>query len=206
MSIEELQKLNAELLMALQAVWGAVENDSLEVMDLSIVRRAIEDAAKAPSAVHPSTTPIIDVWIDPRTMQRSLLDHGTPLAPFDKREFVGSLVWSTDPQDAPINLENLKLRPNRPTDANAGGLRRLRARVEEMQDAACTFGEHSKEAVRTALDGVLDEIDGLTADKPTNAADAVVRSAVYDCNCGLIFREQGRCRKCGTVFGQIGQS
>jgi hypothetical protein len=49
--------------------------------------------------------PIVDVWVDPSTMQRSLLDHGTPLAPFDRREFVGSLVWSDDPQDVPTTVD-----------------------------------------------------------------------------------------------------
>lgn len=35
----------------------------------------------------------------------------------------------------------------------------LRAQVQEMHDAAYTFGDHSKEAVRTALDCVTDAID-----------------------------------------------
>lgn len=76
---------------------------------LDLAASVTAQVASVPPAV--GAEPVIDVWIDPRTLQRSLLDHGTPLAPSDKREFVGSLVWSTDPQDAPLNSDNLKLRP-----------------------------------------------------------------------------------------------
>lgn len=42
-------------------------------------------------------------------------------------------------------------------------LTKLHNRVKEMQEAAYTFGEYSKEAVSAALDGVLDEIAAISA-------------------------------------------
>jgi len=43
----------------------------------------------------------------------------------------------------------------------ANGLMELRARIKEMQEAAYTYGEYSKEAVCVTLDSVLDKIDEL---------------------------------------------
>jgi hypothetical protein len=45
---------------------------------------------------------------------------------------------------------------------------KLRARIKEMQEAAYTYGDYSKEAVCVALDGVLDEIDELSVATPTD--------------------------------------
>lgn len=42
-------------------------------------------------------------------------------------------------------------------------LAELRGQIKDMQDAAYTYGEYSQEAVRVALDGVLDAIDALAA-------------------------------------------
>lgn len=86
------------------------QSQSGAISTLAAFQAGHELAQQAEAAPVASAEPIIDVWINPQTLQRSLLDHGTPLAPFDKREFVGSLVWSTDPQDAPINAENIKFR------------------------------------------------------------------------------------------------
>lgn len=45
----------------------------------------------------------------------------------------------------------------------------LRGQIKDMQEAACTYGDYSKEAVRVALDGVIDAIDELAA--PTEPAN-----------------------------------
>lgn len=82
----------------------------LQIGDKGRAVLTIQPAAAPAQAATDEALPVIDVWVDPNTMQRSLLDHGTPLAPSDKREFVGSLVWSSDPRDAPLNPENVKLR------------------------------------------------------------------------------------------------
>lgn len=58
--------------------------------------------------------------------------------------------------------------------APAEALNELRARVKEMQEAAYTFGDYSKDAVDAALGGVLDVIDEMKAapaDLKTDAAD-----------------------------------
>lgn len=47
--------------------------------------------------------PVLDVWVNPLTLDRSYLPHGHPLAPFDKREYVGALVWSRAPEHQPID-------------------------------------------------------------------------------------------------------
>lgn len=47
------------------------------------------------------------------------------------------------------------------TTAPAAVLDQLRSRIKEMQEAAYTFGDYSKEAVSVALDGVLEAIDEL---------------------------------------------
>ena len=47
--------------------------------------------------------------------------------------------------------------------AQTAPLTELRGRIKDMQDAAYTYGDHSKEAVSIALDGVLEEIDALLA-------------------------------------------
>lgn len=39
----------------------------------------------------------------------------------------------------------------------------LHRRIKEMQEAAYTYGDYSKDAVSIALDGVLETIDELTA-------------------------------------------
>lgn len=89
-------------------------------------RSAMEELAKEKEradraeAKHSQQSPVADVWVDPHTKQRSILAHGTLLAPSDKREFVGSLVWSNDPQDAPVNPENLKLRTAHPLQQEGG--------------------------------------------------------------------------------------
>ena len=49
----------------------------------------------------------------------------------------------------------------------------LRVRICEMQDAAYTFGDTCKEAVRAALDGVLDAIDDLPAPQPAASVEPV---------------------------------
>lgn len=66
---------------------------------------AIENAEKALAALAAAEQqePVLDVWVDPITLGRSYLSHGTPLAPFDKREYVGALVWATDPDLMPLN-------------------------------------------------------------------------------------------------------
>lgn len=49
-------------------------------------------------------------------------------------------------------------------DASASDvLAALRDEVKEMQEAAYTYGDYSKEAVRVALDGVIDAIDAARA-------------------------------------------
>lgn len=60
-----------------------------------------------------------------------------------------------------------------PAPVAANGLMELRARIQEMQEAAYTYGEYSKGDVRTALDGVLDEIDELAEAAVTAAAPIV---------------------------------
>lgn len=50
----------------------------------------------------------------------------------------------------------------------------LRGQVKDMQEAAYTYGEYDKEAVRIALDGVIDAIDELmTAEQPQEPAATV---------------------------------
>jgi len=76
-------------------------------------------------------------------------------------------------------------------EGQASALEQLRARIQEMKEAAYTFGDYSQEAVTIALDGVVDVIDelmnGLTASQPgetevpapsTNGRVAVDLSAV----------------------------
>jgi hypothetical protein len=47
------------------------------------------------------------------------------------------------------------------SSATSGVMDKLHARIKEMQEAAYTYGEYSQDAVRTALDGVLDVLEEL---------------------------------------------
>jgi hypothetical protein len=53
------------------------------------------------------------------------------------------------------------------------------------------------------IEGGMKIIREIAAGAPAETPKPEIISTVYDCNCGVVFREPGGCRKCGAVFDRI---